>query len=80
MKPKYKIGTLVTFANPAEQTGIIDGQIIRNAGNFYEIDGGSIIQETDILNAYRKVEKRVAKKRAVKFSNKKATVNPQVTA
>lgn len=75
MKPQYKIGTLVEYANPAQQTGVIEGQIIRKDGIFYEMkDTDSVvIAETDIVNAFRPITPR-------KTKAKKHTIPKKATA
>lgn len=73
MKPLYKLGTLVQFENPHVQTGIIEGQITREDGMFYEMKEGSIVAESDIMKAFRPIILRKRKQNSKKAKAVKET-------
>ena len=75
MKARYKLGTFISFKNnSAQDTGVIDSIITRASGFSYTTESfpDTQIVENDVINAYRPVVARAAKKSVAKKTEKKS--------
>ena len=77
-KAQYKLGTFISFTHAGtESTGVISGIMTRAKGYSYETnDTADLIDESNILNAYRPIVTR-AKKAVKKEMSKKKSVSKE---